>query len=393
MYRLRLLFSSLRRMALFVLLGSAMANAQCLLVVDSTPSQLRTGPNELRGRSLMYPVQAVQGVWNVTLNTWVRLASQQQTLVGSASANFNWGPSSTVGSSGAEWADAFVGLEGNGSATYQTSLTASGTCNGGSTNYSGNTEYSLAMPISRPARPDYASPIYLSYYGGASSSHDAASNSFASSTNLVPGAANGASGSFTWEVAQGSSYANLSCTSCGVTTMTANQASDGCLVYNVQIKTNYGGFRSEPLWVFIDRPRYTVPNFSNHQNLNGGYLSEIGYTVKELCSSDLQNFEFNEIINGNTNHVSTNWPSLVTGPGAFQINYLIDVVSAQDGYCGQPCSPTPLNPGSGGPLVQSGPQFWRVGSQTAGSGMLVQGNVVQRYLDQGAHASVVSPIN
>jgi len=58
--------------------------------------------------------------------------------------------------------------------------------------------------------------------------------------------------------------------------------------------------------------------------------------------------------------------------------------------------PPTLPPVPGGPLsivlVDFGNQTWTVGSQLANQGVVVQTDVFQRYLDHGAHATIVSPV-
>jgi hypothetical protein len=364
----------------------------------------------------MYPSVAIYGNWSVTLTTQILFTPTggSETSIGTSSINFNWGPGTSPGAGSEQSVSTSVVLNDYGDGSYRTEGTSDGVCGGYDFgNPTGFPEYSSGTTISRPAAPTYTNGAYastLAYFNGVFGSYTTANGSFANTTSLTAGAANGATGSFTWYVWQTGShqpYASIpSCSGCTTNTITAQNQSDGCLVYNVLVTTSYDGFNSESLYMFIDRPSYLVKpsgqpdTFGNYGSQ--GYTANIYYNAWGLCSGQgvLGSYGFNEYFGTETDAVSNNWPhpesgnTLSTGDSLFW-----DYVSIAAGNnCGPYpsttlCDPVPLNYGTTGALVQSVAQAWSVGTATAGGGIIVQRDSLDRYYDHPVHSSIVSPSN
>ncbi|MBI1355789.1 MAG: hypothetical protein GC160_15725 [Acidobacteria bacterium] len=287
--------------------------AQCNMTVDGEPSVARTGPNQARATATLFPT-AIVGTWTVTLRAkllFTPSGGSEQT-VQDQPTSFTWTSSTPTGIGSSRSVTASDALESHGNGSYRSREEVSAVCGGFP--FTISPKVSSSMAISRPAYPDYTvAGKYLTYMGGQSGTYTTvAGTQFSNTVALKVGATNGASGSATWDLIQSSpGYASLSCTSCTNPNLTANKESDGCLVYNVQVKTNYGGFRSEPLYVAIERPKSTIkpssPPDLHEPVLGGGYLSQIFYETRGLCSGQgsLKGYSFNEVFSNIDNTVDT----------------------------------------------------------------------------------------
>ena len=392
------------------------ASAQiCQLTIDGEPSVSRPGPNQVSGTATVFPV-SITGTWTLTLRAVLRFTptgGSEQT-VENQPTTFTWTSSTPTGIGSSRTVSASESLEPHGNGSYRTREEVVGTC-GGQLPMNPGDKLSSSISISRPARPDYTtSNRFLTYMNGQSGSYTTdIGTTFSNSVSLKAGATNGATGSPTWVLLQSSSgYAALSCTTCSQPTLTANAESDGCLVFNVQVKTSYGGFRSEPLFVAIERPKKAIKPTGNpafvdrHDPVSGGgYLSTIFYLTEGLCTSQgfLRGYKLNEIFSNIDNNVdagTTNWPiqadGLTLSPTS---NAWSDTISAIPGsFCGSSgtelCVPTPTSPPPlSSTVVQTADQKWRVGSTTPGQGIVIQKNVFRRLINHGDHTSVVTPSN
>lgn len=233
---------------------------------------------------------------------------------------------------------------------------------------------------------------------------------FTTGTPLVAGTTNGASGSPQWVLTQSStvnppvaSYATLSCTSCTSPTLLAQHESDGCSVYNVQVKTSYGGFLSDPLYIYIERPKFTVkPTESNRQDRdepNGtGYVSLLYYKVRVLCAAqkELRGYKVNETFGAKVNDwPGATWPNFVAGGTSVGLSdpteeAFVDTIAVPSG--GTPASQNPLTP-RGTEKVDHASQTWKIGSISVGQGIDVQTNTLQRYRDHAEHSGRTTPVN
>lgn len=403
--------------ALSILSLSPRATGQCVLIIEGDPSTQRTGPNQVRGTATIYPAQMIQGSWAMTLRSVVRFTPTggSEGTVASTPTSFNWGPGTATGSGSAQSAVTNEPLESHGNGAYRTRQEVSGVCSGAT--YDPGVKTSPSVAIARPAFPTYVTANrYLTYLNGAASNYTTTDTgaSFATTVTLQAGNANGATGSPTWVLIQSgaaATYASLSCTSCPTPTqtdITAQHESDGCLVYNVQVKTNYGGLLSEPLFVAIERPKKALkppglPDPDPAPAGSAGYQSVIRYVTEGLCSAQgyLQGYSLNEEFTNYSPVESNNWPLQAAGTTLGPTSNLwADTITAIAGSFCNPglftlCSPAPEDPNS--PLstrqIQSADQAWRVGSTALGTGIVIQRNTFRRFIDHGDHTAIVSPSN
>ena len=157
---------------LLALLASGIASAQCLLIVDGIPTGNRTDSNQFTATANLYPTQAIQGQWGVTLLAHVLFSVPPgaPSTIGSQQTHFTWSPSTPVGSGSNESVTATSTLEPYGTGSYPAQTVPSGTCGG--VNYTISTRMSSGVSISRPSHPNYTTANhFLSYMGGASDTY------------------------------------------------------------------------------------------------------------------------------------------------------------------------------------------------------------------------------
>ncbi len=388
-----------------------LANAQCQLFTESDPLTVRSSPNEARGTASTYPTASIVGNWTVTITAVLRFTPDfgSEQTVETQSTVVNWGPGTPAGVGSTVTATANEELEPHGNGSYRTIWQGVAVC-GGQT-FTNPDITSAPVSITRPTRPDYTtSNRFLTYMGGEAGTYTTdIGTTFSNTVSLKVGATNGATGSPTWELVQSSSpaYASLSCTSCSTPTLTALRESDMCLTFNVQIRTSYGGFRSEPLFVAIERPKKTIkpPGLPDrHEAVSGGgYLSTILYLTEGLCTGQgyLRGYKLNETFANIDNTVdagTTNWPLIAEGLTLSSTSNLwADTISAIPGsVCGagldELCVPTPTSPPPlSSTVVQTADQKWYVGSTTAGEGIVIQKDDFRRLINHGDHINVVTP--
>jgi hypothetical protein len=125
-----------------------------------------------------------------------------------------------------------------------------------------------------------------------------------------------------------------------------------------------------------------------------GMCSLQGYLTGLSVNEDFSNYVPNE---------ANNWPIAAFGTTlAPSSNLWVDTIQAVAGNFCNPgatalCSPVPEYPdipaGLSSRLIDYAGQAWRIGSPTVGSGIIIQRNVIQRFIDHGTHSSRVSPSN
>jgi len=179
---------------------------------------------------------------------------------------------------------------------------------------------------------------------------------------------------------------SLSCSSCGVATVTSTGPSADC-TYDVGLKISY-------------YPPYGNP--TSDSTYLDGYLSRINYISTDACGYALPSISLNEQFGGwNYNNGTYNWNHPVAC-----YNPITGSTQCQSGYAGwvwsdlifhsncAGCTPPLTNPQN--PLSTTGvdyaSQTWRLGSTTIGVGVIVQTDTQQRYVDHGRHLGIVSPV-
>jgi hypothetical protein len=256
--------------------------------------------------------------------------------------------------------------------------------------------------ILRPARPDYSSAGGPVFFLGLGIPYDGVRTA---STALVPGNANGATGTPQWSInVEGSTFGTLSCTNCSQPVFTATRKSTGCETYDVVIKTSYGGLESDPFYVFINAPHNTEAALDSEgqlwnytYNYSDGYESRINYKVNSLCALDgpMSAYSVSESFGTWENDYpgGNNWVPGPAGGGPVPGDQWADVINFYSANCSfQPCVPLPQNPGPDFTPVHHVLQTWFVGSQTPGYGAKVQTNTLRRYTDQAEHENITTPV-
>ncbi|MDZ7638498.1 MAG: hypothetical protein U5J83_09660 [Bryobacterales bacterium] len=161
------------------------------------------------------------------------------------------------------------------------------------------------------------------------------------------------------------------------------------------------------MFVAIERPKLLIkpPGLADPQDAplpGGGYVTIRRYMAQGLCLGQgfLQGYMLSEGFS-NINNGSTNWPLNAEGLALSSTSNLwADTISAQVGnFCGptqnQTCDPAPTVPGNPPSITvrQSASQVWQIGSTNPGDGIVVQRNTLQRFIDHGDHANIMSPTN
>jgi hypothetical protein len=94
-----------------------------------------------------------------------------------------------------------------------------------------------------------------------------------------------------------------------------------------------------------------------------------------------------EGFSGRYDNAPNNWASPTAG-GSYIQSGLADFVCVAGGF-----SPHPIPPGNplGSSLINQISQDWYIGSSSSTSGVHVQSNLQNRYLDHGEHSGISSP--
>lgn len=365
----------------------------------------RTSGGVIEGRTRTWMVGNYASYWRPQINRadWKRdgglLAQEVQPAVGVAGQT-------EVGAPARGWS---TSLGATGPGVYQMVAWFNAfNVKSGCSYWQGEWTWQYSESVSRPSRPDYFPGSYPMRFLG----HNiAASGQYRATTTLAPGsvpmvqtwsATAPSPAPISWQVGTGSDRAQLSCLACINPTVTALNSSSGCNQYDVVIYNNYGGFLSEPFFIFINRPWNTVfeprpgiPAWVTNEPEGDGYLTKIHYQVKGMCAADppMALYETNETFG----QLTDDWGGSNWGTGNAEGNYITgdtwaDRISMHSQGClSQPCIPQlPLSLEAHLP-VHSIPQSFYVGSQSPGSGARVQSQTFRRYTDMGAHENIVTP--
>jgi len=391
------------RYVLFLIIAIVtQSSGQCPLDARVTKTAMRNGNNNMYGAAIAWAAGGYWWDWQAQVDGALKFqpsGGSESTIA--SGQNFGW--LNGLGSaSGIKWSTG-QDLESRGEGNYRTE--GSGVfiapyCGAGGTI---PTSSSPAQAVNRPERPDYQSSLFQ---GALMYLRDTLGTiNYKAYSTLIPGAENGATGTPTWILLEsgnlpGENYADLSCTVCANTVITAKESSDECLKYNIQVLTSYDGFKSEPFYIFINRPYKTLPQPvpAPGTGLYGtGYESIIPYKTQSLCSGSnfiMEGYVINEAFEGQQNPISNNWP-LDAGSATIYTDTWGDTIRRSVGvYCGgASCSPAPLNPQSPltSTLVQSAVQKWYVGSVTSGEGIHIMTNTIRAYMDHGDHVITSNP--
>ena len=170
---------------------------------------------------------------------------------------------------------------------------------------------------------------------------------------------------------------------CSTNIVTSQAPSNGCQ-YDISLQASIDGLPSDPFQMTVNTPSYleAAGAPSDAAWMGAGFQSTMPYYVRDHCGNVMSSIAVNEEFNAFFPDTSNDWPKPtpinVSGfSGGFS-----DVIGIWGSY-----SPQPLIPQS--PLtstkVDHATQYFRIGSATTGSGVLVKTTTHQKYLDHGRH--------
>jgi hypothetical protein len=196
--------------------------------------------------------------------------------------------------------------------------------------------------------------------------------------------------STTWSVSGNTAAVQLSTTSGSSTTITATSSAWSSTSGDVKITATANGLSSQPFAVTTRQPYKLVAGTIQHNcDSTYGYSDFLNYTIYDQLSAALPSgVPLNE--NWTTSVVDdysgANWRR--QNPG----NFTTSGAGFADNIQGEAAGfvPTAVCSGSG-VKVQHWGQDWYIGSLTIASGVRVQSDVLQKYIDHALHQSIVSP--
>jgi hypothetical protein len=227
-------------------------------------------------------------------------------------------------------------------------------------------------------------------------------------TSATLTASGGGSGTYAWSITSGSSIAALRGTTSGqnLTTVTIASTSYSTSAKDVTVQLQFtpSGGSTLPVTysLSVDSPYEMDPDGVTDKGVNScsdttgggtnGYKSQAIYTALSFFGVTLNNIGVNETFGTQVDDFSgNNWPP--NTPGGLTIpssNTFADTICAV-GPTLTPAPLTPQTPLSSEKIVHSA-QSWFVGSVTSGTGVEVQTDTQQYYIDHGRHLTIVSPV-
>jgi hypothetical protein len=204
---------------------------------------------------------------------------------------------------------------------------------------------------------------------------------------------NGASGTPSWSVDNyGTGQISLSCTSCTSTTATSLDYSLSCYA-DIAVTVNYGGFSSAPFWVTIVMPyTLTLDDIFDGVYL-GGYNTATWWILSDTCGYNDFGLDYNEVFGAFTDDyflatgMHNNWGVPSPWHDTASSSLYIDNIQAYPAIGGMP------NPNMTGPqdplstiaVNHDAPWHLFFASPTFGTGLLLEDDTQQWYVDHGRH--------
>ena len=211
------------------------------------------------------------------------------------------------------------------------------------------------------------------------------------------GNAGGLPGTFRWSILGGAAIADFSGApvAVGPTAILRSKLPSGAL-NDVQVRVDFtgtgGGTGAASIRTTVRAPQSMTPTGNVSSAITRGWRTLIGYSIQDQFGTTLpRNIEVNEIWDNKPplpDFAGTNWPSFPPTEGHAFVNpsgWNDNVASPIDGIP-PVLIPTPIAPGSGGPLVQHFRGHWQVGSPTIGGGRRVRTVTWRFFQDHGDHA-------
>jgi len=144
----------------------------------------------------------------------------------------------------------------------------------------------------------------------------ASSNDYSAQTTMSVVNKNEATSTPTWSFYGGSTFGNLSCTTCNTSTLTVTRAPTKCGAYDIVMQANFGGFYSDPYWIDIQTPdllsfvRIDVPLLQPD-----GWESDIVYKIFNGCQQQMTNVTVNEVFTAWQRFNGSNWTAPLAADG------------------------------------------------------------------------------
>ncbi len=210
-----------------------------------------------------------------------------------------------------------------------------------------------------------------------------------------------------WIVTNNDTKVELTCTHCAVTDAYSKGDTYPCSMNTaVKFRVSVGGqngFLSDEHWLVIDTPYqlYWLQDQTQDVGISSpvtGFLSYIKYQTVSKCNQYMFDIAMNEQFTGAGGDVTNAWSAPTEQNWSSMDGYTF---TDGIGFACNGCTPSPEWPGP----LQSPPkglsstkvdwssQSFRSGSDQSGSGVLIQNDRQQRYLDHGRPESIVSPVN
>jgi hypothetical protein len=376
-----------------ILLGAASLPAQ---VCSDSTTVLHTSENVVRSASNQVWSFAQSWVTGDYATTWTASVSATTTFNGSQThsggASQSGGNIATV-----QWYDA-PSTYGSGTYAEADTHTFSNTCGGSGGPYN----YSPSLSVAQPSITGVSGVWYL---GGGSDSTNGYYNQAALTGNPNCNSGDTCSNTPAWSVTANASKVTLTCSVCTNQTVTGSVPSDA--VGDIQISMNIGGFAAPAFSFTVDTPASLDSAMAPYDtDYYDGFYSAIYYNTLDEFGNLMSSISLNEQFSspGCSSPVSNfcpdqtnNWNKPTAyGLSGYAGSYRFDQIylySCSSGTGTTPPCTGPQSPSLSTSTVDHSTQTWSVGSSSVGSGVQVQYDTFQRYVDHGRHNSVVSPVH
>ena len=196
-----------------------------------------------------------------------------------------------------------------------------------------------------------------------------------------------------WSVSQADAKVNLSAATGATTTVTTTGSHFSASVGDISVSASIGGgspcgsfaMSAKTPWKLSLASRTTFDN-------SGIYSTEISYNLLDNLSSVMPTSIFwNEVVGSPQSINGSNWASFGLNTSSGSTAPLTDILSPPSNSTASPKPKYDGSPGTGTTPYMEASQKIQVGSDTSGSGVLVQTDTLTYYIDNGNHTGIVSP--
>jgi hypothetical protein len=341
-------------------------------------SLTREASNSIEEIAQTYTTGNYWYTWNASISSTV---TRSGSLLHSSSNSVGYGYVAQL-----EWHDA-PSTTGSGT-YYMSNLHGAQSSCGGSTSYS----TSDTLYVNKPYISGGNSAWFLG--SGVSDSANGYYNQASLTANSNCNAGDTCAATPYWTVTAGSSKVSLSCSSCSAQTLTAIAGS--VTGSDISLTISIAGFTSEPFYFSVGTPKTVVSSINgtpiSDAAFNDGFKSTIYYSTRDNFNNVMPSIALNEQFGSTTNDQPNNWANPSAGGISSYGSYeWFDTLSFYSCASVTPVCTNPQSPLSSS-AVKHYSQTWRVGSSTVGTGVIVQTDNLQYYVDHGRHTNIVTPV-